>query len=250
MSNESYGTVDGAYVPEVLRLQNELEYFTERLEFKKSDLVSLEENIKQAQIELAERQRNVLSKKPNELQQLQTKIKINSQNKNVKNERIRLNMTKARNEQLKKEIDLLRKELMSSKAECKRYDKKIKVFKKDAEQQNKDYQAISKIAEETNNQIIALQAKHQEDKDLFEANIQKLQMSLNNKEDGELIDYDAKKGEKKDAQESQAAKGAEFSNPIVILKRRLNKITETNKEKRKLMEQYLRNVKVIEDAFD
>ena len=45
MSNESYG-VDGAYVPEVLRLQNELEYFTERLEFKKSDLVSLEENIK------------------------------------------------------------------------------------------------------------------------------------------------------------------------------------------------------------
>jgi len=30
----------------------------------------------------------------------------------------------------------------------------------------------------------------------------------------------------------------------------LNKITETNKEKRKLMEQYLRNVKVIEDAFD
>jgi hypothetical protein len=47
-----------------------------------------------------------------------------------------------------------------------------------------------------------LQAKHQEDKELFENNIQKLQMSLNNKEDGELIDYDAKKGEKKDAQES------------------------------------------------
>ena len=28
------------------------------------------------------------------------------------------------------------------------------------------------------------------------------------------------------------------------------KIVETNKEKRKLMDQYLRNVKVIEDAFD
>lgn len=66
MSNESYGTVDGAYVPEVLRLQNELEYFTERLEFKKSDLVSLEENIKQAQIELEERTTNVKNKTPNE----------------------------------------------------------------------------------------------------------------------------------------------------------------------------------------
>jgi hypothetical protein len=36
----------------------------------------------------------------------------------------------------------------------------------------------------------------------------------------------------------------------VIRKRRLNKLIETNKEKRKLMDQYLRNVKVIEDAFD
>lgn len=40
---------------------------------------------------------------------------------------------------------------MSSKSECRRYDKKIKVFKKEAEQLNKDYQAISKISEETNN---------------------------------------------------------------------------------------------------
>lgn len=69
VSQESYGTVDGAYVPEVLRLQNELEYFTERLEFKKSDLVSLEENIKQAEIEKQERLENVIRKKPNELQQ-------------------------------------------------------------------------------------------------------------------------------------------------------------------------------------
>ena len=34
------------------------------------------------------------------------------------------------------------------------------------------------------------------------------------------------------------------------MKRRLFKIIDTNKEKRKLMDQYLRNVKVIEDAFD
>lgn len=49
---------------------------------------------------------------------------------------------------------------------------------------------------------------------------------------------------------ADANQGHEFSNPIVILKMRLQRITEANKEKRKLMEQYLRNVKVIEDAFD
>jgi cell division protein FtsL len=46
------------------------------------------------------------------------------------------------------------------------------------------------------------------------------------------------------------AKKEDYSNPIDILKRRLQKIVETNKEKRKLMDQYLRNVKVIEDSFD
>lgn len=53
-----------------------------------------------------------------------------------------------------------------------------------------------------------------------------------------------------DKKADEEGKGSDFSNPIVILKRRLNKITETNKEKRKLMDQYIRNVKVIEDAFD
>jgi len=66
---------------------------------------------------------------------------------------------------------VLRKELASSQNECKRFDKKVKTLRKGAEIQFKDVQAISKIAEETNNQIIALQAKHLEDKELFEANI-------------------------------------------------------------------------------
>ncbi len=62
-----------------------------------------------------------------------------------------MNTTKAYNETLRKEVNLLRKELTSSKNECVRYEKNIKKTKEEAERQNKDYQAISKIAEETNN---------------------------------------------------------------------------------------------------
>jgi len=65
-------------------------------------------------------------------------------------------MTKAKNVEYRRQIDLLRKELTSSKGECERYSKTIKKSKKEAELQNKDYQSVSKIAEETNNQIIAL----------------------------------------------------------------------------------------------
>lgn len=42
----------------------------------------------------------------------------------------------------------------------------------------------------------------------------------------------------------------EFANPIEILKLRLRKIINLNKEKKKLLDQYMRNSKIIEDAFD
>lgn len=83
-------------------------------------------------------------------------------------------MTKAKNEGLRREIDMLRKELTSSKNECTRYEKQIKKSCKSAEDQNQGYQAVSKIAEETNNRIVALQAKYEEEKDRFEEQIQKL----------------------------------------------------------------------------
>lgn len=69
---------------------------------------------------------------------------------------------------------MLRKELTSSKNECTRYDKSIKKSRREAEAQNKDYQAVSKIAEETNNQIIALQAKTEDEREKFDNEIQKL----------------------------------------------------------------------------
>ena len=42
----------------------------------------------------------------------------------------------------------------------------------------------------------------------------------------------------------------EFSNPAALLKLRLQKWTTNNKEKKNLMDMYIRNVKIIEDAFD
>jgi hypothetical protein len=42
----------------------------------------------------------------------------------------------------------------------------------------------------------------------------------------------------------------EFANPVALLKLRLSKWTAQNKEKKNLMDMYIRNVKIIEDAFD
>ena len=52
------------------------------------------------------------------------------------------------------------------------------------------------------------------------------------------------------AADNKAGFKQEFANPIAILKLRLQKIIATNKEKKHLLDKYMRNAKIIEDAFE
>jgi hypothetical protein len=49
--------------------------------------------------------------------------------------------------------------------------------------------------------------------------------------------------------DTTVATAGEFSNPVALLKLRLQKWTNNNKEKKNLMDMYIRNVNIIEDAF-
>lgn len=75
---------------------------------------------------------------------------------------------------MRQEIDGLRKELSSSSTEVVVLKKNIGKTKRDAETLNKDYIVGKKVAEEASNQIIALRAKHEEEKERFENEIKKL----------------------------------------------------------------------------
>ena len=101
-----------------------------------------------------------------------------------------MNQTKAKNQKLRGNVDGLRKELTSANGEIDRLKKRIKRTKKDAEGHNKDYVLGKKVAEEASNQIIALRAKHEEEKERFEHEIQKLNERL--KEKDEVIEFDDK----------------------------------------------------------
>jgi hypothetical protein len=131
--------------------------------------------------------------------------------------------------------------------------KQIAKIKKEATVTNKDYIQGSKHADETNNQILALKAKHEEEKEKFELEIKKLQERL--KERDEPIEFDDKTFNQSQAAASGTGKDQgglkqEFANPIAILKLRLHKIIATNKEKKHLLDKYMRNARIIEDAFD
>jgi len=164
----------GLYESETTRLQREVDTFTQKYEHEKRRLLILEEQIKQVNEELGQRDSSIKQMKPSFLAEKKTNIKLQTSSKTVNNERVKLNQTKAKNQKLRQEVDVLRKELSSAVGEVERIKKGIKRAKKEAENQNKEYVLGKKFSEEANNQIIALRAKQEEEKERFEIEIQNL----------------------------------------------------------------------------
>jgi chromosome segregation ATPase len=164
--------------------------FTQKLEHEKRRLLIIEEQIKQVTEELGERDRSVKQLRPTHLVEKKSNIKMNSTAKNVNNERVKLNQTRARNQNMRADIDVLRKEMTSAITEIDGLKKTIKRSKREAETQNREYVLGKKVAEEANNQIIALRAKHEEEKERFENEIKKLSDRLKVKD--EMIEFDDK----------------------------------------------------------
>lgn len=115
--------------------------------------------------------------------------------------------------------------------------------KKSGTESNKGQKATDAVQ----NRILALKAKHELDKKTFESQISTLQEKLKEREDSEL---DRTKARSDMGKAAATAGATEFANPVALLKIRLQKWTINNKEKKHLMDMYIRNVKIIEDAFD
>lgn len=127
------------------------------------------------------------------------------------------------------------------------YNKEIKNIADNCRKLNSQIMVRQSHSEETNNQILALKAKHEHDKLVFEMKIMELQKKLKERDENEK--GQTTKGD--DAGATGAVAGAaDFANPVALLKRRLNKWLTNNKEKKDLMDMYVRNVKIIEDAFE
>lgn len=173
-------------------------------------------------------------------------IKLAGQKHAICNQQLLLNQTRSQNKEYKREIDMLRREIMYKESETKRLQNLTKKMHKKAMKENKEATSNKTFAEQQINQAIALRAKHEEDKDHFEAEIKRYQDKLYEKEEEQKIDEDNSSS----APSKDKGKNGEFQNPLAILKLRLAKIVATNREKKRLMDQYLRNVKVIEDAFE
>ena len=77
--------VDGVHESETTRLQKEVDMFTQKLENEKRKLLITEEQIKQVQNELNEKNAAIEKIEPDPIDDKRDKIKLNTQSHKIKN---------------------------------------------------------------------------------------------------------------------------------------------------------------------
>jgi len=172
------------------------------------------------------------------------KVLENQLDKNYKD----LNHLQATNKSLRNQIDVMRKEQKNQIRVNTGYNKEMRQINEKAKKLNAVTYQGQRVSEELNNQILSLKAKNEEQKYKFQNSIKDLQKKLREKDDTELEKAKTKVTGAATTDSAVAATG-EFSNPAALLKLRLQKWTTNNKEKKNLMDMYIRNVNIIEDAF-
>lgn len=249
--NQSYSNesrMGGAmYESEVTRLQREADNFTTKFEHEKKRLMILEDTYKQATTELAEKQKHLKTERPSTAKvkkdTAQVKVLENQLDKNYKD----LNKLQSENKGLREQINVMRKEQRNQQRVNQNYSKEMKGVEDKAIKLNNVTYHGQRMSEELNNQILSLKAKNEEQKYKFQNSIKDLQKKLREKDDTEL--EKAKSKAATGPADTATAASGEFSNPAALLKLRLQKWTNNNKEKKNLMDMYIRNVNIIEDAF-
>jgi len=266
------------YESEAIRLQREADNFTKKFEHEKKRLMMLEDQYKQACDELAEKKKqiklngtfkvpaynsrgyNYKEKQPSDQQYMEERVRpptaerkqdlhnIKTLENKLDKSLVKFNRVQAENRTFRKQIDVMRKEMKNQVRVNAGYNKEINKANDKAKNLNRTTYQGQRVSEETNNQILALKAKHEAEKFNFERKIKDLQDKLKERDDSEM-EKTKTKVTGAVAVEASATAGGEFLNPTALLKLRLQKWTNNNKEKKNLMDMYIRNVNIIEDAF-
>jgi len=247
-SNDSRMGPGAMYESEASRLQREADSFTKKYEHEKKRLMILEEQYKEACDELEAKQKNLKEVRPSTAKVRKDGARVKVMENQLDKHLVQYNRIQAENKTLRHQIDVMRKEYKNQGRVNHGYNRDIRMANEKAKKINQTTYQGQRVSEETNNSILAIKAKHETEKADFEKRIKLMQDKLREKDDTEERQTKTK-GVSTDKNDSSPLDGDKFSNPAAFLKIRLAKHVAKNKEKKNLMDMYIRNVHVIEDAF-
>jgi len=236
------------YETEPQRLQRQADGFTKKLEQEKRKQLLLEDQHKETfkKIEGKKEFLNDLDLSTKENHRVQADIKLIE--KQLERAIDKYNVMVNENKKLKEKINTMRKDLSAANSAYEKMKEVINRKEKEAKKNSENIFVEKKDTEETNIQIHALKSKHDKERSEFGQKINELKDRLKERDELKKLD---ERGPALDLMPSQGkSEKKEYSNPIEVLNMRFEKWKSSNKEKRKIIEHFLKNSRVIEDAFE
>ncbi len=145
----------------------------------------LEDQYKQLLVELAEKREHLKTVRPETAKMKKDEHKIRLLENQLDQALIRYNDIQTQNRRLRADIDVMRKEQRNQLHANKNILRDINTMSEEAKKLNTTTYSGQRLSEETNNQILALKANHELQKQTFERNIKALQDKLKEKDQRE-----------------------------------------------------------------
>jgi chromosome segregation ATPase len=162
---------------------------------------------------------------------------------------VRYNEITSKNGQLRHQIDLLRKDIYTSREVQRKLEEKIGKIKKTAVTKNTNTNKLQTNTESINVQVMVLQQKYNKDKEEFKFEMNKLVSQLKEKDESRVIEEKGQSMEMTKTKSIIKGKG-DFTNPLEIINMRLTNWKARNRDKKRIIDNYLRNVNILKDAFE
>jgi chromosome segregation ATPase len=238
--------VSRLHEPETNRLQREVDNFTSRLEKQRRRNASLDEQVKHVKREVSLRRENLQRKLPS----IKEEVKLQGRAKVLENtldKEIRvLNKIHAKNRDLIEKVDVLRREKRAYILMFKNLEDEIINCAKTAENLNAQYLEGTRVEENYKMKILELKARAEDGQVDYEAKYSEIEGQLE-------FERKAQASAIREIASTAAVPPAKGKDDIVdtqtILKQLLDKWTNFCKEKKRVIDQYNRNIRLLSEAF-
>ena len=157
-------TEGGIYETEVQRLQREADNFTKKYEHERKRYMILDDQYKQAVKEKKAKEDDLNKTRPTTALQKKDKIKLKQMENQLEKGQVTYNNAVSSNEESKKKINMLRKEILTAKRVLGSLDSDINSMRDDIKTVNEKSIKAKKSTEDTNVRILVLKSRHEAEK--------------------------------------------------------------------------------------
>jgi len=233
---------------ESIRLQREVDDFTHKLEQQRRRNASIEEQVHSMSSEVRNKQDELKSKLPSFKEERRLDQRIKTFENNLQKEVVKLNDIQTKNKALREKINVLRREKKAYKENFERIEQELKEKSLEAEKSHQNYLNYVKAEEKYKLKMLKLKNKAEQDINQIQSQFTAMQSA---------IEEDKKKQYSTAKEMNSIFKGTEIPgaredhvDPHSVIQALYNKWVSACRERKRVVDQYHKNIKVLSDAFN